>query len=158
VVAQVSEREVGKLSRGAAGTAEIITGETVSGTIAYISRVADPETRTFRIELEVPNPDNRVVSGVTASLRLPISSIRAHRVSPAILTLADDGRIGVKSVDENGIVQFLPVTIAADETDHVWLSDLPETVRLIVVGQEYVRPGMKVQAVEGTLPSPSGDG
>jgi multidrug efflux system membrane fusion protein len=156
VVAQVSEREVGKLSRGAVGTAKVITSETITGTITYISRVADPETRTFRIELEVPNPDSRIISGVTASLHLPIGSIRAHKVSPAVLTLADDGRIGVKSVDVDGIVQFHPVGIAADEIDHVWLSGLPETVRLIVVGQEYVRPGMKVEPVAAI--APRGDG
>lgn len=148
VVAEVSEREVGKLSYGARGTAEVITGESVEGVISYISRVADPETRTFRIELEVSNPDSRIVSGVTTSLRLPVSSVRAHKVSPAVLTLAEDGRIGVKSVDEDGKVRFHPVTITADETDQVWLSGLPETVRLIVVGQEYVQHGMKVQAIE----------
>ncbi|MBT5415412.1 MAG: efflux RND transporter periplasmic adaptor subunit [Rhodospirillaceae bacterium] len=148
IVAQVSERKVGKLALGGLGTAEIITGDSVTGTVTYISRIADPETRTFRIELEVPNPDFRVVSGVTASLRLPISSARAHKVSPAVLTLDDSGRIGVKSVDEDNVVRFHPVTIAADETDHIWLSGLPESVRLIVVGQEYVQPGMKVQAID----------
>ena len=60
VVAAVSEREVGRLAVGDAGQARLITGGTVDGTVRFIGRVAEPETRTFRIELEVPNPDHSI--------------------------------------------------------------------------------------------------
>src|SRR5690606_8600452 len=60
VVAAVSEREVGNLEVGKVGTARLITGREVDGVLRFISRVAEPQTRTFRIEIEVPNPDHEI--------------------------------------------------------------------------------------------------
>lgn len=56
VVGQVSERDVSRLHQGDRGTARLLSGEIVDGTIRYISAGADPATRTFKIELEVSNP------------------------------------------------------------------------------------------------------
>ena len=145
IVAQVSERDIGAVELGAPGTAELVTGQTVAGSIRYVSRVSDPVTRTFRVELEVPNPAREIVHGVTAELHLPIAETRAHFVSPAVLTLADDGTIGVKSVDETDTVRFRPVEIVRDTAEGVWLGGLPERFRLIIVGQEFVHDGMQVK-------------
>ena len=147
VVGQVSERELGKLAVGARGTARLVTGQSVEGTIRYIASVADPETRTFRVELEIPNPERHIPDGVTAELRLPIEKVRAHRVSPAVLTLADDGTVGVKAVDALNVVHFHPVEIIRDTVDGVWLGGLPEKLTLITVGQEYVHDGMRVHPI-----------
>jgi multidrug efflux system membrane fusion protein len=68
-------------------------------------------------------------------------------VSPAILALADDGTLGVKTVDEDGTVVFRPVTIVEDGPDGVWLAGLPERVTFITVGQEFVTDGQKVIGV-----------
>jgi multidrug efflux system membrane fusion protein len=148
IVAQVSERDIGKLALGGAGQARLITGETVDGTIRYIAAAADAATRTFRVELAVPNPDRWLADGVTAQLRLPLPAARAHRVSPAMLSLGEDGSVGVKSVNSSDIVEFHPVSIVGDGAEGVWLTGLPGRVRLITVGQEFVKPGQRVQPVE----------
>ena len=62
--------------------------------------MAEPETRTFRIELEVPNPNETLRDGVTAEIRLGVETVAAYFVSPAVLTLDDDGVVGVRLVDE----------------------------------------------------------
>jgi RND family efflux transporter MFP subunit len=147
VVGQVSERDVASVKQGESGKAKLITGEEVSGTVRFVSRAADPQTRTFRVELEIPNGDGGVRDGVTAEIRLEAASVMAHRITPAILGLDDKGVLGVRIVEQDTTVRFLPVTIIADDADGVWVSGLPEKVTIITVGQEFVSPGQKVKPV-----------
>lgn len=146
VVAEITERDVNRLAVGRPAEARLVTGETVRGIVRFIGRVADAQTHTFRVELEVPNPDRRVVAGVTAELSVPLDSVPAHLISPAVLTLADDGAVGVKTV-ENGSVAFHPVALVGDGPDGIWVTGLPATATVIVVGQEFVTEGQRVDAV-----------
>ncbi|MBM3571249.1 MAG: efflux RND transporter periplasmic adaptor subunit [Alphaproteobacteria bacterium] len=150
IVVHASERDIGKLRPGLAGEARLMTGETVAGAIRFVAVAADPATRTFRVEFAVPNPDRRLVDGVTAQLRLPTVQIHGHLISPALLSLAEDGAVGVKTVGANDIVVFTVIEIVATVPDGVWVRGLPDRARLITVGQEFVKPGQRVQPVDET--------
>jgi multidrug efflux system membrane fusion protein len=150
VTGQVSERDIGKIHSGMKAHVSLVTGEEVDGTIAFISRAADPDTRTFTVEIEVPNPDGVLRDGVTALAEIPLDAIRVHRLSPAVLTLADSGAVGVRTIGDDGTVAFLPVTIIDQGPDGVWVNGLPETVTVITVGQDYVVDGETVTPVETT--------
>src|SRR5262249_19780329 len=153
VVAQVSERDVDKIRVGMPGSARLVTGETVNGKVRFVGSAADAKTRTFRVELEVPNPPRAIVQGVSAELHLPVADLPAHRVSPAILTLAENGDVGVKTIGPGNTVEFHAVTIVATGADGVWLAGLPPTVTFITVGQDFVTAGQKVEPVpESTQP------
>ena len=154
-VGSASERDIGSITIGEPGKVTIIGGNVAEGRIRFISSVADPDTRSFRIELEVPNPDHRIRAGMTGKLTLPLPAVRAHVLSPAVLTLADDGRIGVRIVDPSDIVQFRPVSILTQSPEGLWVSGLVDGARLITVGHEYVRAGEKVRAVPETAPTGS---
>jgi multidrug efflux system membrane fusion protein len=147
IVTQVNERDIGRLSVGAPGQARLMSGPTVTGTIRHISAVADGATRTFRVELEVPNLNRSIADGMTAEIALPLSEIAAHHVSPAVLTLAENGEIGVKAVDAQNRVAFHAVSIVDTDNQGIWVSGLPEEVTLITVGQEYVSVGEAVRSV-----------
>lgn len=147
VVGAVAERDLPLLKVGGPGTAQLITGQKLEGKIRFIAAQADAATRTFRVELEAPNEEAAAKAGVTAEMMLPLPPVRGHRVSPAILTLDDSGRIGVKLVDADNKVRFAPVTILSDSIDSVTLGGLPEQARIITVGQEYVVPGQTVEPV-----------
>jgi multidrug efflux system membrane fusion protein len=144
VVGHVSEQDVGLIALDALGTAKLITGRTVFGKVRYISGTADPRTRTFRLELEVANPGHQLRDGVTAEIRLPVKRIIAHHLSPALLTLDDAGRIGVRIVSPAGTAEFRPVTVETDDGDGVWVTGLPPTVTVITVGQDFVTDGRTV--------------
>jgi multidrug efflux system membrane fusion protein len=148
VVAQVSERDVGRLEAGIEGRAHLITGQTVTGRLRFVGAMADSATRTFRVELEVANPEDRIPDGITAELRIALEQNMAHLVSPAILTLTDQGVLGVKTLEADGTVGFYPVRILESATDGVWIGDLPEEVTFITVGQEFVGVGQPVRAVD----------
>lgn len=147
IVTQVNEQDVKRLTLGAPGEARLMTGETVKGRIRHISAVADEATRTFRVELEVPNPEGAISDGMTAEIALPLSTVPAHLVTPAIITLSDDGVIGIKAVDAQNKVTFHPVEIVDTDQNGVWVSGLPRDVTLITVGQEYVGTGDPVRPV-----------
>ncbi|MCC2111854.1 MAG: efflux RND transporter periplasmic adaptor subunit [Hyphomicrobiales bacterium] len=148
VIAQVSERDIGNLTKGMPANTLMVTGEKRTGAIRYIAPSADPATRTFRIEIEINNGDHKIRDGVTAHADIPLVPIKAHQLSPSILTLDDDGRIGLRGVDDRNTVVFWPVKIIAGEKDGVWVTGLPDEVRLITVGQEYVKAGAVVDPVE----------
>ena len=147
VVGQVSERDVGKLELGGMGRAQLVSGDAMDGVIRFIGTTADQATRTFRVELEVPNPERRLRDGITADIRFRTETIMAHFVSPASLTLDQEGRIGVRCIDDDGYVRFWPAEVIGDSADGVWLAGLPEQLTLVTVGQEFVRAGDAVDVV-----------
>lgn len=155
VVADVAEADIGRLAAGMPGSAQLVTGRTVQGHLRYVASQADPATRTFRVELEVPNPEGRFAAGASAVLRLAYEQIAAQRVPAALLGLDDRGVLGVKAVDDDQRVVFFPADIVRAEVDAVWLAGLPERVRVITVGQGFVRAGDRVRVtVEDGAPAP----
>ena len=114
VVGQAAERDINKVKVGMPGSARLISGGTVEGKIRFVGSTADAKTRTFRVELEVANPGHTIVQGVSAELHLPVADLPAHRVSPAILTLAENGDVGVNTIGPDSTVKFHAVTIKGD--------------------------------------------
>jgi multidrug efflux system membrane fusion protein len=143
LVGFVSERDVDRLTPGDPATGRLVSGREVEATIRYISRAADSETRTYRVEAAAPNPDLSIRAGMTAEIRAPLRSAPAHLAPQSALTLDDGGRLGVRVV-RDGAAYFAPVTIVADGPDGVWLAGLPPEADIIVVGQEYVGEGHPV--------------
>jgi multidrug efflux system membrane fusion protein len=157
VVGQVAEKDVSALHVGQNATARLIDGRDVTGTVSFVALAAQSETRTYRVEVLVPNPDHSIRSGITADLRIPRGSVKAHRISPALLALDDGGGVGVRIVDDAGIVHMLPVTVIKDDSLGVWVTGLPEAATVITVGQELVVAGDSVDITyepeaEPTLP------
>ncbi len=150
IVGQVSERDVGSLTVGTAGIGRLVDGTEVQGIIRFIGTQADSATRTFRVELAVANAEGQLRDGITSDILVAIRSVEAHRVSPAVLTLAANGQIGIKILDENDIVRFAAVEIVADGFDGFWVRGLPPRARVIVVGHEYVIDGQRVRPVDVT--------
>lgn len=148
----VTEKQVASIAPGAIVDIRLLDGRQAQGTLSYVAPSADPATRTFRIEAAVPNPDRAIVEGMTATLRIPMNPIKAHKISPSTLTLDDTGRVGIKAVEDDGKVIFLPVIIVADEADGMWVAGVPEALRIITVGQEYAAPGQAVKAVPAEKP------
>lgn len=143
----VTEKQVAMITPGAEVDVRLLDGRTAQGKLSYIAPSADPATRTFRIEVAVPNPERTIVEGMTATLRIPMNPVEAHRITPSTLTLDDTGRVGIKVVDDAGMVSFMPVIIVADEADGMWVAGLPEKLRIITVGQDYAAPGQVVKTM-----------
>lgn len=145
-VGAVSEHEVGQVKIGDTASADLVTGEKVEGKVRFVASRADPVTRAFRVEVELPNPDNRLRDGVSADIHIPVRQVKAVRISPGILVLDDSGQVGVRVVDK-GIVRFVIVQTIGEDPGGIWVSGIPEHTQIITVGQQYVSDGEKVKAV-----------
>jgi len=155
VVANIPEAQIGYVQSGLPANARLIDGRVINGMVRFVSAEAITATRTFKVEMETANLDHSIVSGLTAELRLSLGEVRAHRVSPAVLTLSKDGLVGVKSVNNNGIVQFHEIQLVADTPEGMWLGGLPELLTIISIGQEFVKVGQKVEPVPTSSPAVS---
>ncbi len=147
-VGYVSQQERHRLVLGDIGIVRLVTGMVVEGELRYIAYEADPITRTFRIELEAPNPDGSLASGMTAEVHIPVRSVSAIQLSPSLLSLNDLDQLGVKAVNEQNRVEFLPVNVVKSTATGLWISGFPREMRIITVGQGYVRAGDEVIAVD----------
>lgn len=147
ISASVSEYDAHYVRKGIPGSARLATGEVVEGVIRYVAPVADEATRTFTVELEVDNKDGLYRAGMTAELMIPAESILAQRISPSLLTLDEAGNLGVKIVNQAGVVEFHRADIALTSSDGVWIAGLPELATIITVGQGFVNEGALVDAV-----------
>ena len=140
----LSEFDVNKVKLGTKATIENANGIKKEGIISFISPSAETSTRTFEITIEAENSDLSFKSGITTKIVIAGSELKAHKIPPSILTLQDDGTVGVKAVNEENIVIFYPTTSVKDTIDGIWVSGLPDKVNLIVTGQEYVAIGESV--------------
>jgi len=148
-VGSLSENEVAQATVGDPATVTLVTGETITGKIRFIASMADQTTRTFRIEVELPNPDGKLRDGISADIHIPVKQLKAQHISPGILVLDDTGVVGVCMVDKS-TVHFVPVQIVSDGPDGMWVAGLPDNVTVITVGQEFVSNGEHVQTVPDT--------
>lgn len=145
LVGFVPETEVNRITLEAQAGARLAAGgKTVTGEVIFLSRSADPETRTFRVEIEVPNSDLSIRDGQTAEIAIASAGEKAHLIPQSAMTLNDDGTLGVRLVDDMDVVSFAPIEIMRDTKEGVWVTGLPAEANVIITGQEYVVAGVKV--------------
>ena len=154
VVGEVSEREIHEIAVGNSGVAKLVNGASIEGLIRYVAPVAEQNTRTFRVELAIPNSDGSLRAGMTAEMRLEADTLMVHFLSPALLGLDEAGTIGVKSVDARNRVVFHPIEIVNSSDEGISVSGLPEEIRLITIGHGFVKPGELVEP--GLVPPSAG--
>lgn len=140
LVGFLPETELSRVSPGALVGARLATGQQVSGRVSYLSRSADPATRTFRVEAEVDNPTRTIREGQSVEMMIAAAGTRAHLLPASALTLDDAGHLGVRLAIEDQ-ARFAPVSVLRDEPGGLWVTGLPERADVIVVGQDYVTDG-----------------
>jgi membrane fusion protein, multidrug efflux system len=147
-VVEVAERKLAGIKIGELAKVQLVTGETASGRIRFVAKTASPSTRTYRVEVELPNPDGAIPDGITAEVSVQLAQVAATRMPRSALTISSNGDVGVRSVDANGRVAFMPVSVVEDQQSQMWVAGIPDRARVIVRGQDFVRDGQEVEAVE----------
>ncbi len=148
VVGDAPETEAARLRSGAPAQARLVDGTVLNGRVRYVARDADPQTRTYHLEVAVPNPGNTVRSGLSADLRIAAGAGPAHLVPVSALVLDSAGRQGVRYVQPGGRVGFAPVTVLEETSQGMWVSGLKGSVNVITVGQSFVADGQKVRVAQ----------
>jgi multidrug efflux system membrane fusion protein len=146
-VIEVAERQLPGVQTGGKAEVRTVTGQTTDGTIRFVSRKASQGTRTYRVDVEVKNPDGAIPDGVTSEVDLLLAPVPAVRVPRSALTFSSAGQLGVRHVGPDGKVAFAPVSVVEDGQHALWLGGLPDGARVIVEGQDFVKEGETVEAV-----------
>jgi multidrug efflux system membrane fusion protein len=147
-VGEVSERDLDHIRLGDEADIRLIDGRKVKGTIRYISREAAAATRTFRVEVAIPNPEFKVPAGMTAEVTLRAAPVSATILPRSVVTLSAKGDLGIRAVGPDGVVSFYPIDIVDDMPHALALGGIPKDARVIVAGQDLVKEGEKVNPVE----------
>ena len=146
VTGRVPQQRVADVKIGQTAAAKLVTGQQVEGRVSYISSMAD-SARSFKVEVLVEHPPADTLTGISAKLSIPVETLRAHRVSPAVLSLDDEGSLGVKTVGPDNTVVFHEIKVVKTESNGAWITGLPDTVTLITLGQGFVNPGEEIDPV-----------
>jgi multidrug efflux system membrane fusion protein len=147
-VVEVSERKLAGIKVGEMTEVRLVTNQTVKGKVRFVSSSASATTRTYRVEVEMPNADRKIPDGITAEVVISLKAVPATKVPRSALTISSSGDIGVRVVDNADQVQLVPVANVEDKQDLMWFSGIPDGARLILRGQDFVREGQKVATVD----------
>jgi multidrug efflux system membrane fusion protein len=143
-IAEVPEAEIKTIVKGQNVSMQLVTGEIINSRLSFVSKIATPSTRSFRVEAEVENPNGLIRDGITATMQINTNKILATKISPSIMLLSDAGSLGVRIVNDDAIVEFIPIKILEDTQDGIWITGIQNSSNLIVRGQGYVENGQRV--------------
>ena len=144
VTGEVTEKNVELITEDQLVDVKLLDGSNLKGKIDYISKSANPSTRTYKVEALVENREGLIREGLTADMKVPLKNLKAHLIPSYLLSLNDLGDLGIKIVNEN-IVRFIDIQIIEDTPDGIWVAGLPDSVTIITVGQEYVMDSQKIE-------------
>lgn len=121
-----------------------IDNHKADGHVCYIAKDSAPSTRTYKVEVQFDNPNFSIPAGANATIVIPYQETKAHTTSHSALCLDDEGNIGVKSVNAEGVVAFNKIEIIKSNESTIWIKGLPDTITLITQGQGFVKEGQHV--------------
>lgn len=152
LVAYIPQQQIYPLRPGLEVEASLLDGTTLTGTLIFVASLAEESTRSFRVEARIENPELRRIAGSSATLTIRLPEQQAHRLTPALLILGENGQLGIKAVSSEQRVEFLPLNILSFDTDGVWVDGLPPEVEIITLGAGFVAEGDAVDPVRVEQP------
>lgn len=145
IKAEIPEKYITQVRKGVVANVLLSSKQSIDAMLIYIGSVANTSTRTFSIELEANNKGDKIVEGLTAEIKFPLDTVSAMKITvSSCLTFGDDGTVGVKTINDDNIVEFYPIEIVKEEDGGLWVSGLPQEANVIVAGGEFVKTGAKV--------------
>lgn len=151
----VPEKEFRKLAAGQAADVAVdaLGGQHFTGTIARISPTVDPQTGTFRAEVEVPDPSRHLKPGMFARVNIVYERRDNALQLPRTAILDADGQQSVFVVANGKAEQRRIQTGLANNGWVEVLQGLKGNERVVVVGQAGLKSGTVVKVVDDTAPA-----
>ena len=155
----VPESDIGRITQGAPATVRIPALDTsFAGRVSLIGVAADPATRSYTVEISVPNPRRRLRDGMVAEATITTNATTSAILVPAAAVLHEgtvNGATIVYVVDHDGArVHARRVTTGGARGDSLEIaSGLDASERVVVAGQQRLREGAAIKLVAASAPS-----
>ncbi|MGI9431089.1 MAG: efflux RND transporter periplasmic adaptor subunit, partial [Myxococcota bacterium] len=93
LVGGLAEREIALVEIGHSAEVEVaaLPGETLSGKVLRVGAAADELTKKFPVEVELPNPDRRLLPGMIASVVLRLGASAPAKLIPRDVSFEQHG-------------------------------------------------------------------
>ncbi len=135
------------------------TGKLLSGKIIRFTRELATSTRTMLAEVDIPNADLALSTGMTAEATIVLQKQSNVLTIPAGAVLKGSGQAYVLIVDTANRVQKIPITLGIQGSDRVEITQgLSEHQSVIVSGQQNYQPSQIVHPKLSTIAMPSSGG
>jgi RND family efflux transporter MFP subunit len=122
------------------------------GKVSRTSRAVNPQSRTLRAEVDIPNADSRLVPGMYVEVSFTLKNPIGVQVPAAALSFRPKPQVAI--IDDKNMVEFREVRIGVDDGDVVQIeSGLKEGDKVVLNLNSQIVSGMKVDAHELSLPS-----
>lgn len=147
----VPEGDVGRVTDGGPATVRIpALDASFAGRVSLIGVAADPATRSYTVEIKVPNPTRRLRAGMVAEATIQNSQTVSALMVPASAVLHDGGVTGTTIVyvldPDASRVHARRVTTGVARGDSLEItSGIAAGDEVVVAGQQRVRDGARVQ-------------
>ena len=143
VIVAVPQNEVSQIKLASKVKVQIAGNGSRHGTVSKIASKSNPATRTFDVTIDLPNQDRKLRAGMSVEATIDAGSLQAFAMSPAHLSVAENGILTAKTVVDGKAVT-LPVEVVRAGTETVFVSGLPDDAILLTVGQGFVEDGAAV--------------
>jgi RND family efflux transporter MFP subunit len=146
---EVPERDIARIAVGSPVrlTVDPYQGEAFTGTVTRVVHALDPRSRTMGVEVDVPNPRNRLKPGMFARVEVLVETRRAALTIPVEAVSLADARPHVMVVRRDA-VEPVPVQLGAADARGVEVTGgLAEGDVVILQGKDLVKAGQKVRTV-----------
>lgn len=147
LIVPVPESSVPKIHIGMPVEVQVpALGETFRGVVARSAGKLDMATRTMETEIDVPNPQYKIVPGMYANATLVLEQRKNALAAPVQALGRQDNQATVFVVDAGKTIKQQPVTLGLETPDYAEIvSGLSENDMVVVRGRSQLRPGMKVE-------------
>jgi RND family efflux transporter MFP subunit len=137
--------------RSIGGTAEVtlgsLPGRVWEGEIVSFSRRRSERNLTFQVELHIDNPDQAILSGTTAKVRLPLRTIDDAVVVPSS-TLVTRGESTYLVVADGTVAKLREVVLGpSNERETVILDGVSAGEEIVVRGINQVDEGSAIRII-----------
>ncbi|HEY3852705.1 MAG TPA: efflux RND transporter periplasmic adaptor subunit [Steroidobacteraceae bacterium] len=131
-------------------------GRTFTGVIARTTNAIDPVSRTLRVEVDIENPDNAILPGAYATLRLEARDAKPRLTIPVSALLFRPDGVEVATINAADRVAMQSVTLGRDFGTRIEISTgLDEHARVVSNPNDAIASGEFVTVAQNTPPGTS---
>ncbi|MGB1709759.1 MAG: efflux RND transporter periplasmic adaptor subunit [Candidatus Puniceispirillaceae bacterium] len=144
IVVAVPQTNISEVGLGDPVNVNVAGAGMRKGAVTKIASISSTTTRTFDVEVTVPNPGRELRAGMTVEANIDVGFQPAFGMSPAHLSVAGDGSLTAK-IDDGGTVRVVPVELVRSGVEQVFVSGLADGATLLTFGQAFVNAGDPVR-------------